>query len=51
MTHEEIELEARAAYEAAREDGQAQLPWGDLPAFAQNVWRDLAKGNAGAAVD
>jgi predicted ATPase len=51
MTQDEIEQAARESYEASREDGQSQLPWADLPAFAQNVWRDLVRGNAGAAVD
>lgn len=51
MTEDEIDQRAREAYAASAEEGMAQLPWPDLPAFARKAWLDLAQGDAGAAVD
>jgi hypothetical protein len=46
----QIEAKARAEYEAAREPGEAQIPWGDLPEFRRAYWREIAQGNAGASL-
>jgi hypothetical protein len=51
MSPAEVEAKARAEYEAAREPGEAQIPWLDLPEFRRQFWREIAQGNAGASLD
>lgn len=50
MSPDEIEKKAEAEYVAAREPGRGQIPWADLPEFRKAYWRELVKGNAGAAL-
>lgn len=51
MDEAEIDRRAREAYQVAREAGDAQIPWEDLPAFMREHWRALVLGDAGAAID
>lgn len=51
MTDDETEQRAQEAYAASADPGALQIPWADLPAFIQNTWRALVRGDAGAAVD
>lgn len=49
LTAAEVEAKARAEYQAAPEPGQPQLPWEDLPEYRRAFWREIVRGNAGAA--
>jgi hypothetical protein len=40
MTDDEIELKAKAEYEASAESG-LQLPWTEIPEARRAMWREL----------
>lgn len=52
MTDDEIEQKARELYEQQDVPAdQVLTPWEHQAPLIKDVWRDLAKGDAGAAVD
>jgi hypothetical protein len=45
------ELDRQADYlRSVGEPEAPRIPWPDLPEFMKNYWRELARGNAGAAL-
>lgn len=52
MTTDNTEPRARELYEAQEQPEGSLLPaWENAPEAIRNAWRDLARGDAGAAVD
>lgn len=50
MNEQDLERAARDLYDAAEDDFENPPAWDDLPEVQKGFWRELAKGNAGAAI-